>query len=243
MRRITLFSLAVISVLLLASCRSRNEDNNSSSESLVSTQEVASTSKQSSTKETKTASTTSTSTSETKEPTVDTRNLTADQMKQWVAAIWLKRTNLDLLQDPKYEIVLETKEDQLLYARVEAAHVQIDTLDLFRVNSEGYLEEAGYYQSKPDQDWIVVSKKYLDTSLVEPAASAEETSQQGVPSDHERAEMVRTIMQQNQGFDESVLATIPDEEILAANAGNATNSQIAQTADNLLKKYPELQQP
>lgn len=241
MRRITLFSLAVASVLLLASCRNRDENSSGSSESLVSTQEVASTSKQSSTKETTTASTTSTS--ETNEPTVDTRNLTADQMKQWVAAIWLKRTNLDLLQDPKYEIVLETKEDQLLYARVEAAHVQIDTLDLFRVNSEGYLEEAGYYQSKPDQDWIVVSKKYLDTSLVEPAAPAEETSQQGVPSDHERAEMVRTIMQQNQGFDESVLAAIPDEEILAANAGNATNSQIAQTADNLLKKYPELQQP
>lgn len=175
MRRITLFSLAVISVLLLASCRSGNEDNSSSSKSLVSTQEVASTSKQSSTKETKTASTTSTS--ETKEPTVDTRNLTADQMKQWVAAIWLKRTNLDLLQDPKYEIVLEIKEDQLLYARVEAAHAQIDTLDLFRVNSEGDLEEAGYYQSKPDQDWIVVSKNYLDTSLVEPAP-AEEASQQ-----------------------------------------------------------------
>lgn len=241
MRRITLFSLAVASVLLLASCRNREETNRSSSERMISTQEVSSTSKQSSTKETTTVSTTSTS--ETNEPTVDTRNLTADQMKQWVAAIWLKRTNLDLLQDPKYEIVLETKEDQLLYARVEAAHVQIDTLDLFRVNSEGYLEEAGYYQSKPDQDWIVVSKKYLDTSLVEPAAPAEETSQQGVPSDHEQAEMVRTIMQQNQGFDESVLAAIPDEELLAANAGNATNSQIAQTADNLLKKYPELQQP
>ncbi|MGG5317686.1 hypothetical protein [Enterococcus sp. AZ072] len=241
MRRITLLSSVLISIFLLTSCRNVGEKDSSSSDSLVSTQEVSSISQHSSSKETAAVSTTSTS--ETRESVVDTSNLSADQMKQWVAAIWRKRTNVDLLQDSKYEIILETKEDQLLYARVEAADVQIDTLDVFRVNSDGFLEEAGYYLSQPDQDWIVVSKKYLDTSMVERKAPAEETSQQGGPSDHERAEMVRTTMQQNQGFDENVLAAIPDEEILAANAGNATNSQIAQTADNLLKKYPELQQP
>lgn len=247
MRKTTLISLALAAVLLLTSCRNTDENSSSSSDRLDATQEVSSTSKRSSSKESTTASTTEStmdSTTETsKEAAVDTRNLTADQMKQWVAAIWLKRKNIDLLQDPKYEIVLETKEDKLLYASVKATQVQIDTLDSFRVNSEGFLEEAGYYLSKPDQGWIVVSKEYLDTSLVEPVPATEAASQQGVPSDHERAEMVRTIMQQNQGFDENVLAAIPDEEILAANAGNATNSQIAETAINLLRKYPELQQP
>lgn len=246
MRKITLISLALAAVLLLTSCRNTDE-NSSNSNSLDAAQEVSSTSKPSSSKESTTASTTEStmdSTTETsKEAAVDTRNLTADQMKQWVAAIWLKRKNIDLLQDPKYEIVLETKEDKLLYASVKATQVQIDTLDSFRVNSEGFLEESGYFLSKPDQGWIVVSKEYLDTSLVGPVPATEATSQQGVPSDHERAEMVRTIMQQNQGFDENVLAAIPDEEILAANAGNATNSQIAETAANLLRKYPELQQP
>lgn len=235
MKRITFISLALAAVLLLAGCRNTEENSSSSSENAVSTQEVSSTSKSSSAKETTTVSTTAsttastTSSSDTKEPTVDTRNLTAEQMKQWVAAIWLKRNGIDLLQDPKYEIDLKINEDQLLYARVEAANVQIDTLDVFRVNSEAYLEEAGYYLSKPDQEWIVVSQKYLDTSLVE--------------SDHERAEGIRTILQQNQGFSASALAAIPDEEILSANAGTATNSQIAQTADNLLRKYPELKQP
>lgn len=56
----------------------------------------------------------------------------------------------------------------------------------------------------------------------------------------ERADAVRRIMETNQGFDSEVLASIPDADILEANVGNATNSEIAQTAQNLLEKYPEL---
>lgn len=123
---------------------------------------------------------------------------------------------------------------------MEAAHAQIDTLDAFRINGDGYLEESGYFQSMPDKGWIVVSKKYLDTSMVSESKPKTETTEENMPSDHERAEMVRTIMKQNQGLDEQVLASIPDNEILEANAGNATNSQIAQTADNLIKMYPNL---
>jgi ABC-type sugar transport system substrate-binding protein len=47
-------------------------------------------------------------------------------------------------------------------------------------------------------------------------------------------------MEQNQGLYADVLASIPDNEILEATVGNVTNSQVAQTADNLIRKYPDL---
>lgn len=182
---------------------------------------------------------------------MDTKNLSEDQVKKWVSSIWIKRKNIDLYNDHKFEIVLEKKDDDLLYATVEATDQQIDTLDSFRINKDGFLEEAGYYQSMPDKGWIVVSKKYLDTSMVseekQAASSTGESNQQNIdagntPSDHERAEMIRKLMEQNQGLDGDVLASISDDEILDANAGNVTNSQVAQTAENLVRLYPELKQ-
>ncbi|PEH49597.1 hypothetical protein CRM75_01420 [Enterococcus faecium] len=76
------------------------------------------------------------------------------------------------------------------------------------------------------------------------SGSSEQKSAIGQPdtiiSDHEKADMVRNIMSQQQGLDPNVLASIPDDEILSANVGNATNSAIAQTATNLINKYPSL---
>lgn len=119
---------------------------------------------------------------------------------------------------------------------------QIDTLDSFRISSDGFLEESGYFQSMPDKGWIVVSKKYLDTSMVNKEGQVSSSTEGNTASDHERADMIRDrdTMEKNQELDADVLASIPDEEILAANAGNATNSQIAQTAENLVRLYPDL---
>ncbi|MDB7101294.1 DUF4767 domain-containing protein [Enterococcus mundtii] len=60
------------------------------------------------------------------------------------------------------------------------------------------------------------------------------------PDLNERAQAIREILKQNQGFNEGVLNSIPDEEIIDSFVGNATNAQLAQSAMNLLEKYPNL---
>ena len=92
----------------------------------------------------------------------------------------------------------------------------------------------------PDKEWIVVSKKYLDASMVNDEAQTIPSTEENTPSDHERAEAIRNLMEQNQGLDADVLASIPDNEILDATVSNVTNSQVAKTAENLIKLYPEL---
>lgn len=66
------------------------------------------------------------------------------------------------------------------------------------------------------------------------------TTDSATPNSHERAQAIREILKQNQGFNEEVLNSIPDEEILDSFVGNATNAQLAQSAINLLEKYPNL---
>ncbi|MGH1832505.1 hypothetical protein ABE871_13790 [Enterococcus gilvus] len=243
MERIGLLISVVSSVFILASCGDNKEQSVNSSE--VSSSENDSSILKSSTtvEETQESSWNITSNSSTKlndASEVDTKDLNTEQVKKWIAAIWIKRKNIDPFNDPKFEIVLENREDNLLYATVESTTQQIDTLDSFRISSEGFLEEAGYYQSMPDKEWIVVSKKYLDDSMVNEEAQTITSTEENTPSDHERAEVIRKLMEQNQGLYADVLASIPDNEILEATVGNVTNSQVAQTADNLIRKYPDL---
>lgn len=56
---------------------------------------------------------------------------------------------------------------------------------------------------------------------------------------YERAETIRGLYA-SQGLNEDILNSIPDEEILDSFVGNATNAQLAQSAMNLLEKYPNL---
>ena len=161
MKRIILLFFILSSPFFLASC---GKDNGQSSESNHDSSTMISSSSSEVTQVT--SSTIAPSSSSQVEEEVDTKNLTTEQVEKWVSAIWNKRDSLDLLNDPKYKIVVEKRDDNLIYANVEAADVQIDTLDVFRINSDGFLEESGYFQSMPDKDWIVVSKKYLDTSMV-----------------------------------------------------------------------------
>ncbi|WP_413538169.1 hypothetical protein [Enterococcus malodoratus] len=245
MKRIILLLLVASSAMFLTSCGNNNEQSeNSSNVSSSKKKEVSSDTTSSSTAEETqetTKSTTLSSSSKANEANeIDTKNLSTEQVKKWIAAIWIKRKNMDPFNDPDFEIKIENKDDGLLYATVELTTQQIDTLDSFRISSEGFLEEAGYYRSMPEKDWIVVSKKYLDTSMVNKEEQATPSKEDNTPSDHERADMIRDLMERNQGLNADILASISDEEILNATVGNVTNSQVAQTAENLVRLYPEL---
>ncbi|MBO0451337.1 hypothetical protein [Candidatus Enterococcus murrayae] len=245
MKKLALLFFILSTPFFLASC---GKDNGQSTEATHSSSsvkvQVSSTTKSSSSSEdtqaTSNSMASSSSSQAKEEDKVDTKNLSADQVKEWVASIWVKRKNIDPFKNPDFDILLETKEDGLLYATVESTTQQIDTLDSFRISSDGFLEESGYFQSMPDKGWIVVSKEYLDTSMVNKEKQATSATEGNTPSSHEAAEMLRDIMEKNQGLDADVLASIPDDVLLEASAGNATNSQIAQTAENLIRLYPDL---
>lgn len=84
------------------------------------------------------------------------QQLTNDQITKWIAAVWSqKKGNDNLLDQNKYRIDI-SKENNELIIKVEAADRQVDTLDTYRINAQGQLEEAGYYQGQPGK-WIVVS--------------------------------------------------------------------------------------
>ena len=66
-----------------------------------------------------------------------------------------------------------------------------------------------------------------------------DTSSTYNPDLYERAQMIRGLYA-NQGFNEDVLNSIPDQDIVDSFVGNATNAQLAQSTTNLLEKYPNL---
>lgn len=92
----------------------------------------------------------------------------------------------------------------------------------------------------------IVNGQMPQTPVVEESSqqatttTAQATTGSSTPSSSERAQTIREILKQNQGFNEEVLNSIPDEEILDSFVGNATNAQLAQSAMNLLEKYPDL---
>ncbi|MGG5368391.1 hypothetical protein [Enterococcus sp. DIV0240a] len=111
--------------------------------------------------------------------TVDGKNLTADQIKQWVSAI----ENAYGVSN-NYRVDISNK-DGYAYATVVNTDAQVDNMGEFRVNEKGELEEAGYYYGKPGT-WIVVSPSYMDVSHLpdkdnmETEQSTVETSQAAV---------------------------------------------------------------
>ena len=101
-----------------------------------------------------------------------------------------------------------------------------------------YFNETQNQQLK--QGFIdIVNGQTPQTPVVE-ESTQQATTDSAMPSSHERAQAIREILKQNQGFNEEVLNSIPDEEILDSFVGNATNAQLAQSAMNLLEKYPNL---
>lgn len=99
---------------------------------------------------------------------VKEKNLTEEEVKQWVSAVIDKRDQ-DIPNKIGYELKLSTNDkDKLLYIGVAPPKgVEIDSLDSFRINANGELEESGYFVKNADiNDWVVVSRKFMDVSEV-----------------------------------------------------------------------------
>lgn len=99
---------------------------------------------------------------------VKEKNLTEEEVKQWVSAVIDKRDQ-DIPNKIGYELELSTNDkDKLLYIGVEPPKgVEIDSLDSFRINANGELEESGYFVKNADiNEWVVVSRKFMDVSEV-----------------------------------------------------------------------------
>lgn len=100
--------------------------------------------------------TTPTSSTEQQAQTPSVQQLTNDQITQWVATVWAQKNGSDnLLDQSKYRIDISRDSNESII-KIEAADRQVDTLDTYRINAQGQLEEAGYYQGQPGK-WIVVS--------------------------------------------------------------------------------------
>ncbi|MGM0124018.1 hypothetical protein IGI37_001392 [Enterococcus sp. AZ194] len=88
-------------------------------------------------------------------------SLSEEQLKEWVLSV------LQLIPEPTthytFDVYVE-KSDQLAYITVNVD--QLGNLGLFRVNAQGELEASGRITlSSNDSEWVVLSKKYLDTSI------------------------------------------------------------------------------
>ncbi|WP_427813459.1 hypothetical protein ACQKTA_08755 [Enterococcus sp. 22-H-5-01] len=94
---------------------------------------------------------------------VDTKNLTSDQFKQWVGAVLDKQFSLGR-RAFSYKLSVENH-DGYAYVRVDDSEKQVDTIDMFRINASGQLEEQDLSNGYP-ATYNVVSSKFMDTSEV-----------------------------------------------------------------------------
>ena len=118
---------------------------------------------------------------------IDEKQLTTDQIKQWVGAVWEKRfENFPDLQDYRLTIRSDEK-DRLVYIDVlPPKDKQVDKYCVFRVNENGQLEISGYYLGKGDvTGWEVISDKYMDTTNVEVKPKISKQTQQITTSEAE----------------------------------------------------------
>lgn len=95
--------------------------------------------------------------------TVDTKNLTSQQFKDWVSAVLDKQFSLGRTSFP-YDLFLENHEGYA-YVRVKHSELQVDTITMFRINNEGQLEEEDKSNGYP-VSYRVMSSKFMDTSDV-----------------------------------------------------------------------------
>lgn len=94
---------------------------------------------------------------------VDTKNLTASQLKEWVSAVLDKQFSMGRSSFP-YTLTVEDHEGYA-YVRVEHSEMQIDSITGFRVNEQGQLEEGDRSNGFP-VTYKVMSSKFMDTSEV-----------------------------------------------------------------------------
>lgn len=104
-----------------------------------------------------------------KQNTIKEKNLTEEEVKRWVSAVWDKRYR-DIEQEYGYELNVRIDDkDNLVYIVVlPPKGIEVDSLGSFRINEHGELEESGYFIDGVNfNDWVVVSKKFMDVSDIE----------------------------------------------------------------------------
>ena len=94
---------------------------------------------------------------------VDTKNLTSEQLKEWVSAVLDKQFSMGRSSFP-YDLIVENNEGYA-YVRVKHSELQVDTITMFRINDEGQLEEEDKSNGYP-ASYKVVSSNFMDTSAV-----------------------------------------------------------------------------
>lgn len=94
---------------------------------------------------------------------IDTKNLTSEQFKEWVSAVLDKQFTIGRHSFP-YKLSVENHEGYA-YVRVKHSELQVDTITMFRINSEGQLEEEDRSNGFP-VTYKVVSSTFMDTSEV-----------------------------------------------------------------------------
>lgn len=103
------------------------------------------------------------SSSDTSTSVVKETNLSEEDLKKWVMAI------LDLTPPPPTRYILTVKIDEtdnLAYINAEVD--QLDGAGTFRVNAKGQLEYMPYMgQFTGVDEWILMSDKYMDTTIAE----------------------------------------------------------------------------
>lgn len=96
-------------------------------------------------------------------------SLTNHQVKEWVSAVWDKRhQNYPDIKDYRMNIRSDDKDKLVYIDLLPPKDKEVDKYSVFRINAKGELEESGYYNPNGGfNNWVVVSRQFMDTSEVE----------------------------------------------------------------------------
>lgn len=89
---------------------------------------------------------------------IDTKNLTTEQVEAWVLAIYASQNQLSDEDKEDYFVNVKAYDDNLVYASVRKNSDSKIRLALYRVNSDGYLEQGTLEAT----NWSVVSTAYVE---------------------------------------------------------------------------------
>lgn len=90
--------------------------------------------------------------------TIDTKNLTTEQVESWVLAICASQNQLSDEEKDDYFVNIKAYDDNLVYASVRTNSDSKIRLALYRVNADGYLDQGTLEAT----NWSVVSTAYVE---------------------------------------------------------------------------------
>ncbi|WP_139008951.1 hypothetical protein [Lactococcus lactis] len=141
MKKIAITTVSILAVLILGACSSQKLNTNSSTKEVKS----AKVTKKSSQTENSTQSSSSqqiqSSQSTQESTTIDTRNLSVLQLKQWIA-MYEGEDPLD--NRPERIYVFNSESDGRKLAKTEVTTVQVDSRDSFEIDENGFLKSLDF---------------------------------------------------------------------------------------------------